>query len=47
MTEDDTYLEDDGSPILMSSMLYDGPWEKFTIRDGHVVGREPTDEQPA
>ena len=47
VTEDDTYLEDDGSPILMSSMLYDGPWEKFTIRDGHVVGREPTDEQPA
>lgn len=46
VTEDDTYL-DDGTPILMSSMLYDGPWEKFTIRDGHVVGREPTDEQPA
>lgn len=47
VTDDDIYLDDDGNPIMMSSILYDGPWEKFTIRDDHVVGREPTDEQPA
>lgn len=47
VTDDDIYLDDDGNPIMMSSILYDGPWEKFTIRDHHVVGREPTDEQPA
>ena len=47
VTDDAIYLDDDGNPIMMSSILYDGPWEKFTIRDGHVVGREPTDEQPA
>ena len=47
VTDDDIYLDDDGNPIMMSSILYDGPWEKFTIRDGRVVGREPTDEQPS
>lgn len=47
VTDDDIYLDDDGDPIMMSSILYDGPWEKFTIRDHRVVGREPTDEQPA
>lgn len=47
VTDDDIYLDDDGNPIMMSSILYDGPWEKFTIRDNRVVGREPTDEQPA
>ena len=47
VTEDDTYLGDGDIPTLMDSMLYDGPWEKFTIRNGHLVGREPTDEQPA
>lgn len=47
VTDDDIYLDDDGNPIMMSSILYDGPWEKFTIRDHRVVGREPTDEQPA
>lgn len=47
VTEDDTYLGGGDIPTLMDSMLYDGPWEKFTIRGGHVVGREPTDEQPA
>lgn len=47
VTDDDIYLDDDGNPIMISSILYDGPWEKFTIRDNRVVGREPTDEQPA
>lgn len=47
VTEDSIYLGDEDIPTLEDSMLYDGPWEKFTIRNGHVVGREPTDEQPA